>query len=42
MIKPGLSSSSTDLEDFSLLMALLTTASEIGAIIIMKKVKQSL
>jgi hypothetical protein len=31
MIKPGISSSPTDLEGFSLLMALLTSASEMGA-----------
>jgi hypothetical protein len=31
MIKPGISSSPTDLEGFSLLMALQTSASEMGA-----------
>jgi hypothetical protein len=31
MIKPGTSSSSTDLEDFSLLMVLQIFASEVGA-----------
>jgi hypothetical protein len=31
MIKPGISSSLTDLEGFSLLMALQTSASEMGA-----------
>jgi hypothetical protein len=31
MIKPGISSSPTDLKGFSLLMALQTSASEIGA-----------
>jgi hypothetical protein len=31
MINPGISSSPTELEDFSLLMALQTSASEIGA-----------
>jgi hypothetical protein len=30
MIKPGISSSPTDLDGFSLLMALQTSASEIG------------
>jgi hypothetical protein len=30
MIKPGISSSPTDLEGFSLLMALQTSASEMG------------